>query len=103
MGAGVRYRSKPSEIEAVQWLGNNWADIVLFFDGVDKIRTEKSYRWLDWGGQFNQRMQLLAGVDGAQGWVDVPWGHWVVRNPGDHRDYWPVEPEYFARKYEVLG
>lgn len=96
----MRYRNKPSEIEAVQWKGNNFATIVAFFEGSTEERGEQIFRWLDWGGQYNSRLQVRAGVDGAQGWVDVPRGHWVVRNPGDHGDYWPVEEKYFDRKYE---
>lgn len=34
--------------------------------------------------------------------MDVPIGHWVVRQPGDVTDLWPVAPDYFAAKYEPV-
>lgn len=49
-------------------------------------------------------LELLAGMNGAQGWVPVPVGHWIVRSPGVLNDHWPVDPEYFSAKYEpALG
>ncbi len=48
-------------------------------------------------------LELLAGVDGAQGWVKVPRGHWLVRSPGDPSDVWPVEEEVLERRYEEVA
>ena len=81
------YRSKPSLIEAVQWTGDNASEIAAF--GV-AFRSRPP----DWA------LEILAGKDGAQGYVPVPVGHWIVRNPSDLTDHWPVEPDYFTRKYE---
>jgi hypothetical protein len=84
-----RYRSKPSEIEAVQWTGDNLGTILKFDAPIRSRAPERG-------------LELRAGANGAQGWVPVPIGHWIVRNPGDLTDHWPVEPDYFARKYEVV-
>lgn len=84
------YRSKPSLIEAVQWTGRNDNEMVSAFAG--KVRIVDS---AGGGG-----LMLAAGKDSAQGWVPVPVGHWIVCNPGDHSDLWPVDPDYFAAKYE---
>jgi hypothetical protein len=83
------YQSKPSEIEAVQWTGDNYDLVKSFADG--KVR----WRQDDVAG-----LELKAGADGIQEWVPLPEGHWVVRQPGDHSDYWPVDADYFARKYD---
>jgi hypothetical protein len=32
--------------------------------------------------------------------VPVPVGHWLVHQPGDLSDIWPVDPHYFEAKYE---
>lgn len=85
MGA---YRSKPQLVEAVQWTGRNWDEVSDFWpEGTRHL------------GLY-PRLELLAGKDGAQEWVPVPVGHWIVRQPGDVFDHWPVDPDYFAAKYE---
>lgn len=88
---GRRYRSKPSEVEAVQWLPEDGLHELVAFAG-EKVRTVESH-----GGHD---LQLLAGKDGAQEWVPVPVGHWLVMQPGDPSHIWPVDPEYFASKYD---
>lgn len=81
------YYSRPTAIEAVQWTGKNYAPVRAFAAESIKCR---------WGA-----MLLLAGKDGAQGWVPVPVGHWIVRQPGDPSHYWPVDPDYFNAKYDL--
>lgn len=83
------YRSKPQEVEAVQWTGDNMADVL-------RAVPDKTVHNSATG------MRLLAGVGGAQEWVPVPVGHWLVHPPGDLSDVWPVEDEYFRTKYEVV-
>ena len=89
----MRYRSKPTEVEAVRWVGNN-------LEEVHEIATGKFIATPRPMG-IQPDAHLLAGVDGAQGWVDVPVGYFVVRNPGDPSDIWPVDPDYFRDKYEA--
>lgn len=84
----MRYRSKPTEVEAIQWTGNNLEAVEQF--GV-KFRF----------GPPPHALRIRAGVDGAQGQVPVPIGHWIVRAKGVMNDHWPVEDDYFRDKYEV--
>jgi len=90
----MRYRSKPQEVEAVQWTAYNFADLSNFF-GFGRVLS-KHMRMTSEG------IELLAGKDGSQGWVPVPVGHWIVRQPGDFNHHWPVDPTYFAAKYEPV-
>lgn len=83
------YRSKPQTVEAVQWTGDHDS----FFE-VDEFADEKVFLHHDGA------LDLLAGKDGSQQWVPVPVGHWLVNQPGDKSDIWPVDPDYFAAKYE---
>lgn len=83
----MRYRSRPSEIEAMQWTGDNVYECIEFTDNRA-------------GTDDDGVMRLLAGQDGAQEWVPVPVGHWIVRRAGDLTDHWPVSVEHFANKYE---
>ena len=89
----MRYRSKPQEVEAVQWTGDNVEEIHNFAS-LDEPRTIVTIY------QGDPELKLKAGKGGAQGWVFVPVGYWIVHNPGDLSDFWPVEPHYFAKKYD---
>lgn len=86
------YRSRPTHVEAIQLSEGDEFDALSF--------AGPKLRWLD-PGSASAHWELLAGKDGAQGWVPVPWGHWIVRNPQDDSDYWPVDPAFFAAKYEA--
>jgi hypothetical protein len=85
------YESKPSRIEAVQWTGKNFTELMAFapVDYEDDDHDPACY--------------LSAGKDGAQDYVPVPVGHWIVRAEGDDSDYWPVDADYFAAKYQEAG
>lgn len=87
----MRYTSKPTEVEAVQWVGDN-ADEVDAFVGPYKTAVEPD--------RSPPKLWLLAGQDGEQGWVPVPVDNYVVRRVGVLNDHWPVAPGYFEDKYE---
>ena len=85
------YESIPQQVEAVQWTGRNlsrlhktFAAHVIGIQGADPV------------------LAVRAGKDGAQGWVPVPVGHWIVHKPGDFSDLWPVHPDIFASKYRPV-
>jgi hypothetical protein len=81
------YVSKPTEVEAVKHEG----DFVVLEDFAgEKVTIDPR----------TGSLMLLAGKDGAQEWVPVPVGHWLVCQPGDKSDIWPVEDTYFQAKYE---
>lgn len=80
------YISKPQHVEAVQHTGD--------FQALREFAGEKVTIRASDGS-----LMLLCGVDGAQEWVAVPVGHWIVHPPGDLSDIWPVEDRYFREKY----
>lgn len=79
------YERIPTTIEAVHWTGENTHEVTTF--GGGKVSVDK------------RPLQLLAGAHGAQGWVEVPIGHWILRNPGDTSDMWPCDNDVFAETY----
>ena len=81
------YMSKPQVVEAVRWRGDNSDECYGFCKAKVRVAV----------GQ----LELLAGKDGAQEWVPVPVGHWLVCQPGDKSDIWPVDPDYFGAKYQL--
>ena len=85
------YVSKPQHVEAVQWTGDNGPELVAAFNGKVTVEHRGDHKYI---------CNLLAGKDGAQEWVPVPVGHWIVHQPGDLSDIWPVEDAYFRAKYE---
>ena len=84
----MKYRKKPVVIEAIQWDGED-TDAVESFAGSKMAWTAEG-------------LTLEAGKEGAQEWVPVPVGHWLVHQPGDLSDIWPVAPAYFAAKYQLV-
>lgn len=87
------YRSKPIRIEAVQWTGENSPEVLKF--AQEKICCVYS------ADGSSYELELLAGVDGDQGWVDVPVGHWIVCEPEKTCGFWVVKPEFMESKYEL--
>lgn len=109
-GKQMRYQSKPSEIEAIQYgpefrpgLVKEVAEFISGFELHDDGAITKYVQPSgDWDPPENAEVLIKAGKDGAQGWVPLPLGHWVVRQPGELSDHWPVDPDYFVAKYEPL-
>ena len=105
----MKYRSKPSEIEAIQYgpefRPGSVEEVASFIagrpvDGAEVIDFVQPTRL--WDPPEEATILIQAGKDGAQGWVPVPLGHWAVRQSGDLTDHWPVDPAYFAGKYEPV-
>jgi hypothetical protein len=103
----MRYVSRPQTVEAIQY-GPEWTpqlvgQVAEFIAGRPLTVAEAAeYVLPDMESdppEFGTAL-ILAGKDGAQGWVPVPLGHWIVRSAGDFTDHWPVDPDYFAAKYE---
>ena len=91
------YVSKPQRVEAIQWTGDNGQEILDAFGGVGGKVTIEQHRT---GEEYH--CGLLAGVDGAQDWLPVPVGHWIVHPPDDLSNIWPGEDEYFRAKYDPV-
>ena len=78
---------KPVPVSAVQWTGTNVHEVRAFAPGCFRVEAPTDE---------HPRAELLAGVEGAQGWVPLPVGHWVFGAPGD---FWPVDHEYVLANY----
>ena len=86
----MRYRSKPQEVEAIQWTEGTT------IDGVKDWANDRRHVQLD----FDSSALWLWNGEGA-GWTAVPFGHWVVRS-GDPERHLPVSPECFSAVYEPV-
>lgn len=92
MTAALRFISKPQEVEATRWIGTNVEEL------WDVFTAAKIFGPIE----ANDYLLLMAGKDGAQKWVPVPIGHWIVRKPHDNSDLWPCDDEYFQAKYASM-
>lgn len=97
----TRYLSKPTEIEAIRWTGGNYTDLCEFMTDSAAVCSDK-IRLHATAPDEHGLLELLAGKDGAQEWVPVPVGHWLVHLPGDLSDVWPIDDDFFQAKYEPL-
>lgn len=90
-----RFRSLPSEIDAIRWNGLNFGEVR---EWLGKTHNEQTKAKLQ-PNVDGYDLLILAGVDGASGYVDVPVGHWVASNPGDRSDVWPLDHGRMLAKY----
>lgn len=77
------YRTKPCEIEAVQWNGENQAEIANFID-------DGSYS-LILGDLF---------ITTLEGTMKANVGDYIIR--GLRGEYYPCKPDVFVKKYEAI-
>ncbi len=84
----VTYRTKPSIVEAIQYTGRNFTELLKFAPG--KIA-------------HNPKNEVVARVTsgGKPEWVVVSNLFWVVSNPGNRDDIWIVGPSRFNAMYEL--
>ena len=76
------YRKKPIEVRALQYDGENYADIVAF---VGNNGTRKNVGTL---------------VYTPEGWVPFVKGDYIIR--GVAGEYYPCKPDIFAKTYDEV-
>lgn len=84
----MRYRSKPSEVEAVQWRGDNREEV----EAVGGVLVF-----------ILGNLRIKAGPGGKSGWVHLPEGDWILRSLEDPSDVWPMDDTAFRNKYEPIN
>jgi len=82
----LTYRKRPIVIEAMQWTGDNIADL-----------------W-DWAGAANvygptEANPLRLYVAANEAWLDLETGEWIIR---DSRGFYPCKAEVFEATYEPV-
>lgn len=86
----MRYRSNPTEIEAMQYIDN---------DSIQDL--------IDWGVQVQTSLDLdQRGIikiynSHNDDWIKVPVGHFVAR--GKDNEFYPIEPATMWDRYICLG
>lgn len=81
-----RYRKKPVVIDAVQWDGNNYAELRSFIgDSLDA-------QWSVGGYCF---------INTLEGRMNAYVGDWIIR--GVQGEFYPCKPDIFEATYEPAG
>ena len=78
----MRYKTKPCEIEAVQWTGQNIKEIMQFTTDKDNIHIKDG--------------ELL--VSTLEGDMKASVGDYIIK--GLRGEYYPYKPDVFCKKYE---
>lgn len=79
-----RYRKKPVVIDAVQWTGENWAEIEAFGDKVLPLARVAAIGYIV--------------VETAEGPLKVQTGDWIIRDVKG--EFYPCKPDIFALTYD---
>lgn len=81
----MKFRKKPIVIEAIQWTGENWEDIIPFVDS-EKISMVSDGDIL--------KIKTLEGT------MDAIQGDWIIK--GIKGEYYPCKPDIFLATYEKV-
>ena len=89
----ARFRKRPVEVEAVQWTGDNEAELVAF--------AGTNFHAVDPEDRCDDPDQTAAVMDKLHNtWVRVYTGQWIVK--GTAGEFYPITPEVLADTYDPL-
>lgn len=81
----MKYRKKPVLIEAVQWTGKNWEDVVEFINGATKSVVN----------MVEESVDILT----LEGTMRTSKGDWIIR--GIKGEIYPCKHDIFEATYEA--
>jgi hypothetical protein len=87
----TRYRKRPVEVDAIQWTGQNTADVGEFTAGRFRLTLPAVLRLPALGEVYDFMHDT---------WVKLAVGSWIVR--GVRGECYPVEASVFAETYEQV-
>ena len=85
----AKYRKKPVVIEAVQWTGENIAEIVIFMQPQGPTHLTP----------FSDKDKAFL-IDTLEGSLKVSLNDWIIR--GVKGEYYPCKPDIFEQTYEPV-
>jgi hypothetical protein len=99
----MKFRTKPFEIEAVHFTGDNYDEVVNFTSPkITNVITSVS---VTTGGGF-RRIDRGDGITAEvydylhNTWVGVKKGQWIIK--GNKGEFYPCDAEIFEAKYERI-
>lgn len=92
----MKYKTKPVEIEAIQWTGLNF-DEVKEFAGASLMYAILDSAWKAGEG----RPHVLMRIRTLEGGMNVSEGDYIVK--GLKGEFYPCEPDVFEKKCELIN
>ena len=92
------FKKKPVIVEAVQWHGDNLAEVLEF--------TGKHPKFEDWFSSFKQYEKVVADsgyvfkIFTLEGTMSASIGDWIIR--GVQGEHYPCKPDIFSKTYEQV-
>lgn len=80
----MKYKSKPKEIEAIQWTGENLSELIAF--------VPEEFR--------DNRIHQPLGIKTLEGIMTISIGDFVIK--GIKGEFYPCKPEIFEMSYEEI-
>jgi hypothetical protein len=99
VAGAARYRTKPVVKEAIQWTGENLAEVLTF--------TGKHPKWDEWFSSFEhyeahvRNDRQVFKIKTLEGTMEASPGDWIIRGLTVGQCY-PCRPDIFAATYELV-
>ena len=90
-----KYRTKPVEIEAVQFTGNNYPEIEAWSNGLFNMLSRDDRLVCDDPEATAEVFDILHST-----WILVKPGQYIVK--GQKGEFYPCDPDTFKWKYEEV-
>lgn len=85
----MKFKKKPVTIEAIQWTGENIAEIIEFVKGDVRIDAESN------DGQTSRRELHINTLEGV---MHASKGDWIIK--GVQGEFYPCKPDIFEKTYD---
>ena len=80
----AKFKKRPIVIEAIQWNGKNYPEIIIFFD--DKISS------------IHSPIHKTISIPTLEGTMAAYIGDWIIK--GVNGEFYPCKPDIFEQTYE---
>jgi hypothetical protein len=92
----AKYRKKPVVVEAVQWSGSNWHEMLAWAEWEDSADARSLARL-----SFLSTSGDLLRIRTLEGTMTASPGDWVIR--GVVGEFYPCKPDIFEATYEEVA
>ncbi len=94
------YVSVPTEIEAIQWAGDNLEEVQEFVGSPTEFVSGFSPPGHDWAGisEEDRRTKPALWVAANDAWLPIDLNEWIAK---DSHGFYPIKDDVFARKYRL--
>lgn len=95
----MKYRTKPFEVEAIQWTGSNIEEIKEFV-GDSLEYTVKKYKHEHGKESYELINEIVVKINTLEGVMTASVGDYIVK--GMLGEFYPCNPKVFETKYEPI-